>query len=237
MQAQKTNGQNTIKESIQNRLLELQDIEYRNFNSRLIPTINSDTMIGVRTPALRKLAKELFKMPEISGYLEDLPHQYYEENNLHAFLIEMIKDYDECVTAVNKFLPYVDNWATCDCMSPKVFKKHTSELPKQIRVWIDSDSTYTIRFGVGMLMRFYLDDDFDIEYPELVANISSQEYYVNMMRAWYFATALGKQYSKVFHYIEEKRLDRWTHNKVIQKAAESYRITDEQKKYLKQYKY
>lgn len=223
----------SIEKNVQERLFEMQDLKYRDFQSRLMPTINKEKIIGVRTPALRSYAKEFAKMPESEEFLKNLPHQYYEENNLHGFLIEAIKDYDACVAELNRFLPYVDNWATCDLMSPKVFKKHLQELNEQIKIWISSEETYTIRFAIGMLMRFYLDAAFMPEYPELVARVKSGEYYVNMMIAWYFATALAKQYDAVLPYIENHRLEPWTHNKSIQKAVESYRITPEQKEYLK----
>jgi 3-methyladenine DNA glycosylase AlkD len=223
----------SIEESVQARLFELQDLKYRDFQCRLMPTVNPDTVIGVRTPELRKLAKEFSKMPEAEKFLKILPHKYYEENNLHGFLIETIRDYNQAIEAVDAFLPYVDNWATCDLMCPKVFKRHLPELLEQIKVWIKSGRTYTIRFGIGMLMSFYLDEQFKPEYLELAANVKSQEYYVNMMIAWYFATALAKQYDAALPYIEQHRLESWTHNKAIQKAIESYRITDEQKEYLR----
>lgn len=223
----------SIKKDIEDRLFALQDKEYKEFHSRLMPTVNPDTIIGVRTPALRKLAKELAKQPKYMEYIHMLPHSYYDENNLHGFLIETIKDYGECVAAVNEFLPYVDNWATCDLMSPKVFKKHRTELLEQIKIWIASDQTYTIRYGIEMLMTHYLDEDFQKEYLEWVAQIRSEEYYVNMMIAWYFATALAKQPKDTLPYIEQNRLEMWTHNKAIQKSVESYRISTEQKAYLK----
>ncbi len=221
--------------TIQDKLFELQDPGYKEFHSKLMPTIHPDVIIGVRTPALRKLAKELLKNePDtVKAFMTDLPHTYYEENNLHGFLIEGIKDYEECIKALDIFLPYVDNWATCDCTVPKVLAKHTDELLTQILSWLKSDHTYTVRFCIGLLMRFYLDEYFKEEYPALVAGVSSKEYYINMMRAWYFATALAKQYEATLPWLEEKRLDTWTHNKTIQKAVESYRITPEQKMYLK----
>lgn len=222
-----------IREEIEARLFELQDLKYKDFQCRLIPTVNPDTVIGVRTPELRKLGKELSKRDDIEEYLKDLPHKYYDQNNLHGFIIETGKDYDKTIQRLEAFLPYVDNWATCDLMSPKLFKKHLAELYIKIREWIDSGKTYTIRFGIEMLMSFYLDDEFKEEYLDLVAGVRSQEYYVNMMVAWYFATALAKQYDKTLPYIENHKMDKWTHNKAIQKAVESYRITDEQKLYLK----
>lgn len=222
-----------INEDIRAELRRLQDIKYRDFQSKLIPTINPDTVIGVRTPELRKYAKTLVKKENIQEFLNELPHRYFDENQLHAFIISEIRDYERCVEAVIQFLPYVDNWATCDQMSPKVFKKHRKELLEQIKVWIKSDRTYTARFGIGMLMEHFLDEDFDPAYPEMISTIRSDEYYINMMTAWYFATALAKQYDVILPYIEEQKLDVWTHNKAIQKAVESNRITPEQKAYLK----
>lgn len=222
-----------IEEDIQARLFALQDFKYRDFQCKLMPTVNPETVIGVRTPDMRKLAKEYSKTPEAMEFIKILPHEYYEENNLHGFLIETIKDYDQVIEAIDAFLPYVDNWATCDLMSPKVFKKHLPELYEKIIDWLKSSHTYTVRFGIEMLMSFYLDEHFQPETLELVAKVKSQEYYVNMMIAWYFATALAKQYDASLPYIQEQRLDRWTHNKAIQKAIESYRITDEQKSYLR----
>lgn len=222
-----------ITEEIREELFWLQDSKYREFQSKLIPTVTPDSVIGVRTPALRKYAKELVKREEIGEFLSDLPHQYFDENQLHAFIISQLKDFGRCMECVRTFLPYVDNWATCDQLSPKVFGKNKGELLPQIRKWIASGDTYTVRFGIGMLMQHFLDEDFDPEYPELVAQVRSEEYYVNMMKAWYFATALAKQYETVLPFIEERRLDDWTHRKAIQKSVESYRITEEQKKYLK----
>ena len=223
-------------EDIRNELYKSQDIKYRDFQSKLIPNIDPETVIGVRTPILRKLAKDLSKNEDIRDFLKDVPHRYFDENQLHAFLISGMKDYDECLKELNCFLPFIDNWATCDQLSPKVFKKHRRELLPEIKKWIKSDETYTVRFGIGMLMEHFLDEDFDVSYPDLVASIRSEEYYVNMMSAWYFATALAKQYEDILPFIENNRLDIWTHNKTIQKAVESFRITDEQKAYLKSLK-
>lgn len=225
-----------INKEIQEELYKLQDLKYRDMQVRIIPTVAPERLIGVRTPALRSYAKELLKRDDIGSFLGKLPHDYFDENQLHAFIISGIKDYDKCLSEVDKFLPYVDNWATCDQMSPKVFKKHRKELLDSIRKWIVSDKTYVIRFAVGMLMEHFLDEDFDLEYPEMVAALRSEEYYVNMMTAWYFATALAKQYDQVLPFIENRALDTWTHNKAIQKSVESYRITPEQKEYLKQLK-
>ena len=225
-----------INKEIQEELYKLQDLKYRDMQVRIIPTVAPERLIGVRTPALRSYAKELLKRDDIGSFLGKLPHDYFDENQLHAFIISGIKDYDKCLSEVDKFLPYVDNWATCDQMSPKVFKKHRKELLDSIRKWIVSDKTYVIRFAVGMLMEHFLDEDFDLEYPEMVVALRSEEYYVNMMIAWYFATALAKQYDQVLPFIENRALDTWTHNKAIQKSVESYRITPEQKEYLKQLK-
>ena len=223
-------------EEIREALFALQDVKYRDFQVPIVPSVSPDSMIGVRTPELRRLAKEFGKREDIRTFLEDLPHRYFDENQLHAFILSGMKDYQQCMDGVKSFLPYVDNWATCDQMSPKVFKKHRPELLEEIRNWLGSEETYTIRFGVGMLMEHFLDEDFDPVYPEMVSKLRSSEYYVNMMIAWYFATALAKQYESVLPYIEEHRLDVWTHNKTIQKAVESYRITPEQKEYLKSLK-
>ncbi len=227
---------NKIESRIQEKLYALQDLKYKEFQCKLMPTISPEAVIGVRTPELRKLAKEISKEPEMKEYLKILPHRYYEENNLHGFLLERMKDYGEAVAAVDEFLPYVDNWATCDSMNPKVFQKHLPELLTNIQKWIAEQHTYTVRFGIGMLMGLYLDNDFSLEFPAWVADIRSEEYYINMMIAWYFATALAKQWDAILPYIEERRLDKWAHNKTIQKAIESYRITDEQKTYLRKLK-
>ncbi len=221
---------------IEEELFQLQDIKYKEFQSKLIPNVNKDNIIGVRTPELKKLAKSLFKSGDYLTFLEDLPHKYFDENQLHAFIITEFKDYDSCISYINKFLPYVDNWATCDQLSPKVFKKNTDRLINQINNWIKSNEVYTIRFGIGMLMKYYLDDNFKKEYLDLALSIKSDEYYVNMMIAWYFATALAKQYDDTILVLEKRRLNPWVHNRTIQKAIESYRITDEKKYYLKSLK-
>ena len=222
--------------NIKDELFKLQDKTYRDFQVKLIPGSSIDSMIGVRTPDLRKFAKELVKENSYESFLKQLPHKYFDENQLHAFILSEIKDYEECIAYVKDFLPYVDNWATCDQMSPKVFKKNKDKLLIEIKKWVKSKETYTIRFGIGMLMQYYLEDDFKIEYLEIVSKIKSKEYYVNMMIAWYFATALAKQYDKTIPYLEKHRLDTWTHNKTIQKSIESYRITNEQKDYLRSLK-
>ena len=223
----------TIITNVQTRLFELQDLKYRDFHAKLMPTVNKEKIIGVRTPALRVFAKKYGKTDEAKEYLQILPHQYYEENNLHGLLIEQIKDYDICLEELERFLSYIDNWATCDMLAVKVVKNHLDTFIDEVYRWMESDHAYTIRFGISMLMRYYLEDAFQMEYPEKVAQIRSEEYYVNMMRAWYFATALAKQYDKILPFIEKQKLDVWTHNKTIQKAIESYRITPEQKEYLR----
>lgn len=222
-----------IKVDIQQELFALQDLSYRDFHAKLMPTVDKARVIGVRTPKLRVFAKEFGKTEEAKEFLKVLPHQYYEENNLHGLLIEQIKDYPTLIRELNRFLPCIDNWATCDLLTVRVVKKHLDTFTEEVERWLASDHTYTIRFGIGMLMRYYLEEHFSLEYPEKVAKIRSKEYYVNMMRAWYFATALAKQYEAIFPFLEEKRLDAWTHNKTIQKAIESYRITQEQKAYLR----
>ena len=223
----------TITEEIRSRFKEQQDIGYRELQIRTTPSVEASRIVGVRTPALRSLAKELGKREDVGEFLKILPHELFEEDQLHAFIISGYKDYGRAIDELERFLPYVDNWATCDQMSPKVFKKHRQELMEHIKKWIKSDKTYTVRFGVGMLMEHFLDEDFDVRYAEMVAELRSDEYYVNMMIAWYFATALAKQYDEILPFIREERLAVWTHNKTIQKAIESYRITPEQKEYLK----
>ena len=217
-------------------LFKMQDMDYRDFNSKLIPTVDKESMIGIRTPDLRKYAKQLGKSSDVIEFLQTLPHKYFDENQLHAFIISEINDFKNCIDEINRFLPYIDNWATCDQLSPKVFKKYHNELFEYIKDWLKSDKVYTLRFGIGMLMEHFLDEDFDILYPETVSNIRSDEYYINMMIAWYFATALAKQYESVIPFIENNSLDIWTHNKAIQKAVESLRISDEKKEYLKSLK-
>jgi 3-methyladenine DNA glycosylase AlkD len=219
-------------EKIVKELFEMQDEKYRDFQSALIPGSDLEKVIGIRTPLLRKYAKNL-PLEDAKAFLLELPHEYFDENQLHAFIVSEIKDIDACIKEVNTFLPYVDNWATCDQMSPVIFKKHKDKLLVEVKRWIASSETYTVRFGIKMLMQHFLDEDFNLEYPEMVAKIQSEEYYVKMMIAWYFATALSKQYDSVIPFIEEGRLEKWTHNKAIQKSIESYRITTEQKKYLR----
>ncbi len=224
---------NETAKAIQKHLLSIQDSSYRDFHAKLIPTIDKERIIGIRTPILRAYAKEVRKTMDAEQFFNDLPHYYYEENNLHAFMIGETKDYETCLAQIEAFLPYIDNWATCDTGAPKIFAKHKQELLPHIEKWITSDKPYTIRFGINMLMRLYLEDEFKVEYAKKVAEIKSEEYYVNMMIAWYFATALAKQYDAIIPFLEQPVLERWTHNKTIQKACESYRITPEQKQYLR----
>ena len=222
-----------ITDDIRKELKKLQDKGYREMQVTIIPTVEADSIIGVRTPALRQLAKELSKREDILAFLADVPHKYFEENQLHAFILSGMKDAESCIKLVDEFLPFVDNWATCDQMSPKIFKKNKQLLLEYVDKWIKSDHTYVKRFAIGMLMEHFLDEDFKTSYLTKVSKIRSEEYYVNMMIAWYFATALAKQYEDTLPYIEKQKLDKWTHNKSIQKAVESYRITPEQKEYLK----
>ena len=211
----------------------MRDEGYKAFHAKLVPTLDPERIIGVRTPKLRRYAAQISKTPQAAQFMNELPHRYYEENNIHAFLAERIRDFDTAIFELERFLPCIDNWATCDQMSLKCFKKSPEELLPHIREWIDSERTYTMRFGVGCLMEVFLDEHFSPEYPEMVSKIRSGEYYVNMMTAWYFATALAKQYDAVLPYIERRRLDQWTHRKTIQKAIESYRVSDEHKQYLR----
>lgn len=217
-------------------LLALQDVSYKAFQERLLPNLSPDVIIGIRTPLLRRFAAEYVKSPDAADFMQSLPHIYYEENNLHAFLIETIGDYEQTLAALERFLPYIDNWATCDSLCPKVFAKHTDELIERIRSWILSDKPFTVRFGLEMLMKHYLDKHFKKEFLLLACSVHSDEYYVNMMLAWYFATALTKQYESTLPIFLDNRLDAWTHNKAIQKARESYRVDDEKKAYLKSLK-
>ena len=225
-----------IVEDIRAELFANQDIKYRDFQSKLTPTIEVDSAIGVRTPVLRRMAKKYSNREDFGEFLKELPHKYFDENQLHAFIISEIKDYDSCIKELELFLPHVDNWATCDQMSPKCFKKNHSLLQPNIKAWIHSKDTYTVRFAIVTLMNHFLDEDFEKKYLDLVALVKSDEYYINMAIAWYFATALAKQYDLAVTYIENESLDVWTHNKAIQKAIESYRVTDEHKSYLKSLK-
>lgn len=224
-----------IKE-IQSELFLLQDLKYRDFHSKLMPTVDKEKIIGIRTPALRKYAKEIAGTKKAEALLCTLPHTYYEENNLHGFLIQKIKNFDECINELDRFLPFVDNWATCDMMSPKVLKKGPEKLMSKIKEWLKSEHTYTVRFAVKCLMDFYLDENFSEEVLVLAANIRHEDYYVKMVCAWFFATALSKRYESTLPYLTENKLDIWVHNKTIQKAVESYRISDDTKSYLKKLK-
>lgn len=219
--------------TVYERLMEHKDDEYRNFQSNLVPNISKDTIIGVRTPDMRKIAKEVFNTEEGREFLKELPHKYYEENLVHFFLISRIKDFDECVREIERFLPYIDCWPVCDQSSPKVFKKNHDKILPLIRKWIDSDHVYTSRFGMRVLMNEFLDDDFREEYLGWVADKKGEDYYLKMMIAWYFATALAKQYDATIGIFENRVLDEWCHKKAIQKAIESFRVTDEHKEYLK----
>lgn len=221
---------------LQQQLFVLQDEEYRDFHSKLIPNIPKEDVIGIRVPVLRKFAKEFAKSDEKEKFLKELPHRYYEENNLHMMLLVEMKDYDGCMQEMERFLPYINNWATCDFSAPKCFEKHKKDVLEHIKIWIKSPQTYTVRYAIGMLMRLFLEDDFSAEYPQMVAEVSSEEYYINMMIAWYFATALAKQWDAVVPYIEQRKLSPWVHRKTIQKAVESYRITPGQKEYLKSFR-
>ena len=214
-------------------LQSLQDEKYADFQRPLMPTVAPDTIIGVRTPDLRRLAKDLLKTSDVSAFLTNLPHSYFEENQLHSFLLFGEKNFKTCVQHVERFLPYIDNWATCDQLSPQCFAKNTAHLLPYIEKWLQAEHEYTVRFAIGMLMRYFLDDAFSPRYHKLVASIRREEYYIKMMQAWYFATALAKQYDATLPILLNKNLEAWTHNKTIQKAVESYRITDEQKAYLR----
>lgn len=223
--------------NITEELFVLQDVSYADFQAKLIPNIPRERFIGVRVPEARKLAKRISKRlahePEASPFLRDLPHKYYDENIFHSLLISEMRDYDACIVAVDAFLPYVDNWAVCDILSPKIFKKHKKALLEKIKEWSASEKTYTCRFGIEMLLSHFLDEDFKPAYLEIPASVHREEYYVRMMIAWFYATALAKQWDATIEYLEDRRLDTWTHNKTIQKARESKRITPKQKEYLK----
>ncbi len=221
---------------IVNKLIKLQDKNYAEFQAKLIPTIKKESIIGVRVPVLRTMAKELIKNKDVFNFLNSLPHQYFDENMLHALLISEIKEYNLCIETLDNFLPYVDNWAVCDILSPKIFKKNKEKLIDKIKEWSNSKETYVCRFGLGMLMGHFLDDEFKVEYLNIPAKINSKEYYVNMMIAWLFATALAKKWSETVLYLENKVLYAWVHNKTIQKACESNRISKQQKEYLKSLK-
>lgn len=219
--------------NIQEELFAMQDLEYKAFHAKLMPTVPPERIIGIRVPVLRKFAKAFAKTEESRTFLACLPHEYYEENNLHAFVAEQNRDFDTALAETERFLPYIDNWATCDMFFPKVFAKNPQKLLPKMEEWLESEKPYTVRYAIGLFMRLCLDEDFLPEYLERIAKIRSEEYYVNMMIAWFFATALAKQYDAALPYITEQRLDIWTHNKAIQKAVESNRIPKETKEYLK----
>jgi len=222
-----------INEYILDKLKELADPEYKNFHLKLIPGYPADRLLGVRAPMLKKLAAELFKRDDITAFLNSAPHKYYDEMSLHSFIIQRYRNFDDEIRAVESFLPCIDNWAVCDSLAPNVFTKHTDELIPYIRKWLESDHVYTVRYAIGCLMRYFLDYKFRTEYLELAASVTSDEYYINMMIAWYFATTLSKQYESTIAYLTEHRLPVWTHNKTIQKAIESNRISAETKAFLK----
>jgi 3-methyladenine DNA glycosylase AlkD len=222
--------------SVYEQLLRMQDEKYRQFQIKLVPGINPDTIIGVRTPAMRAIAKDVYRNGDWEAFLDDLPHTYYEEKLVHFFIVAMIRDFDECVARVEEFLPYVDCWPISDQATPTCFKKHHEQLLPYIRKWMDSDHVYTARFGMRMLMNEFLDADFREEYLEWVAAKQGEDYYLKMMQAWYFATALAKQYDTAVTYIEEHRLSDWVHKKSIQKAVESFRVSEEHKAYLKSFR-
>lgn len=218
---------------IKQKLISLSDTKYKEFHSKLMPTIDSSTVLGVRVPLIRKYAKEINATPLAQNFLKELPHQYYEENNLHAFLLEKITNYPILIKELNEFLPFVDNWATCDMMSPKCFKAHKSELLMQIKIWLDSNHTYTVRYAIKCLMQHFLEDNFKEEHLKLVSKIKSEEYYVNMMIAWFFQEAITKQYDSAIIYLENKVLSPFVHNKTISKCCDSFRISNDKKQYLK----
>lgn len=222
-----------MRSDIKEYLFENQDISYKAFQGKLLPTVDPSRVIGVRTPILRRISKELKDTAVADAFMKNIPHEYFEENNLHAFFIEGISDYERCLRELNRFLPLIDNWATCDSLRPKCFKKHLGELDAEIEKWLSSGHEYTVRFGIEMRMVFYMDSEFRPEYLERVASIRSDAYYINMMIAWFFATALAKQWDATIPYIEQRRLDEWVHNKAIRKALESYRVTELQKAYLR----
>lgn len=222
-----------VEKEMLNAIFAARDEEYADFTAKLIPNIPRESIIGVRTPQLRSIAKRLGKNAGIDEFLSALPHEYHEQNLVHAYIAESIGDFDSAVKTIEAFLPYVTNWAVCDSMTPRIFAKHTGELLSIIKKWLQSAHPYTVRFGLRMLMCFYLEKEFASEINVLAASVCSEEYYVNMMQAWYFATALAKQYDSTVPFVEEHRLSPWVHNKTIQKAVERFRITAEQKAHLK----
>lgn len=229
----KERGARYIMTDLQKELFSIQDLSYRDFHAKLMPTVDKEKIIGIRTPLLRNFAKEFSKRDEAKSFMHNLPHRYYEEDNLHGMLIGKIKDFEECIKELDRFLPFVDNWATCDMLSPKVLKKSSNALMVKIKEWLKDEHTYTVRFAVKCLMDFYLDENFSEDILKLVAGVKHEDYYVKMMCSWFFATALAKQYESTLPYLTEKRLEKWVHNKTIQKAVESYRISDDTKAFLK----
>lgn len=225
-----------IIKQIEEELFALQDKGYKEFQSKLIPNISKSEIIGVRTNLLRQLAKRLIKQESINIFLHDLPHKYFDENQLHIFIVSEIKDFNICILEAERFLPYVNNWATCDMFSPKCFEKNKEQLLPYIYKWTDSSKEYSVRFAIGLLMKYFLAEDFKEEYLNKVVSIKREEYYIKMMQAWYIATALAKNYSQTISILQKSVLDKWTHNRSIQKAVESFRISDEQKTYLKSLK-
>lgn len=222
-----------MMDNIQKKLFQLQDVGYGDFHSKLMPNIAREKIIGIRVPVLRRFVKELSEA-EKEDFLQQLPHNYYEENNLHGLIIMESRDYGSCIEELERFLPYIDNWATCDMLRPKILRKHLPELLEKIYQLLASEDTYTVRLAIGFLMSFYLDDGvYQREYLAKVAEVSSKEYYVRMMVAWYFATALAKQYQDALPYMQKGRLEEWTRRKAIQKALESRRVSLEHKEYLR----
>ena len=217
-------------------LLSVKDDQYKEFQAKLVPNIPAETILGVRTPQMREIAKKIAAGPERDAFLKSLPHKYYEENLIHFFVLSLMKDFDECVRAVEEFLPYVDCWPVSDQATPKPFRKNHEKLLPYIRKWIDSDHVYTARFGMRMLMNEFLGEDFKEEYLAWIADKKGDDYYLQMMQAWYFATALAKQYDASVKYIEQRKLNEWVHKKSIQKAVESFRVSDEHKEYLKSFR-
>ena len=225
-----------MPDNIIKTLYAVADAGYRDFQSALIPTVDKESVIGVRTPVLRKIARDMIKSGEYKDFISRLPHKYFEENQLHAFILSNLNDFNFVIDGVSQFLPYVDNWATCDQMSPRVFIKNTDKLLPHIKKWIKSKDVYAVRFSILCLMRYFLDNGFDVKYADMVANIKSDEYYINMMRAWYFATGAAKHFDKILAYFKQNKIDDWTRRRAIQKAIESYRITPENKLILRQIK-
>lgn len=219
--------------TITERLISLSNVKDGDFSAKLTPSVERSAVLGVKVPVLRKLAKEYYGTLQGNDFLKSLPHKYLEENSLHFFMVSLEKDFDKQIILVNQFLPYVDNWATCDEFSSATFKKNPDKLLPYIKTWIKSDKTYTVRFGIGMLLKYFLDDNYFTGVLDMVAEVKSEEYYVNMMTAWFFATALAKRYDDAIKFFTHKTLSTFCHNKSIQKACESFRISDEHKAFLK----